>query len=45
VEPGEFRLLVGTSAVDLPLAASLRVVGPARVIESRCHYLTGVGIR
>jgi len=45
VEPGEFRLLLGTSSADLPLAASLNVVGPARVIESRCHYLTGVSIR
>lgn len=45
VEPGEFQLMVGTSSAELPLTATLRVVGPARVIESRQHYLTGVSIR
>jgi beta-glucosidase len=45
VEPGEFRLLVGTSSVDLPLEASLSVGGTARHIESRSRYLTAVSVR
>ena len=45
IEPGEFRLLVGTSSVDLPLEATLMVGGTARHIESRSRYMTGVSVR
>lgn len=45
VEPGEFRLMVGTSSVDLPLEAALIMGGTARVIESRSRYMTGVSVR
>jgi beta-glucosidase len=45
VEPGTFRLMVGTSSADLPLQASLTVVGTARRIEARSHYLTRVTVR
>ena len=45
VEPGEFRLMVGTSSAELPLEATLEVVGLARHIESRSRYLTGVSVR
>ena len=45
VEPGEFRLMVGSSSVDLPLEASLTVGGTARHIESRSRYLTQVSVR
>lgn len=45
VEPGAFRLMVGTSSVDLPLEAMLVVSGNARIIESRERYLTGVRVR
>ena len=45
VEPGEFRLMVGTSSADLPLEAVLNVRGAPRHIESRGRYLTGVSVR
>ena len=45
VEPGRFRLLVGTSSADLPLEAALVVAGPARRIEARSRYFTEVSVR
>jgi beta-glucosidase len=45
VEPGTFRIMVGTSSRDLPLEAELRVVGEPRVIDARTHYLTEVRVR
>jgi beta-glucosidase len=45
VEPGDFRLMVGTSSADLPLEAGLTVVGTARHIEARSHFLTPVAVR
>ena len=32
VEPGDFEVLVGRSATDLPLTASFRLIGPARQV-------------
>lgn len=44
VEPGVFRLMVGTSSADLPLEADLLVTGEPAVIEARTQYLTAVDI-
>mgnify|MGYP001827322844 FL=1 len=44
VEPGEFRLMVGTSSADLPLETSLRVVGEPTVISERKRFLTFVDL-
>jgi len=40
VEPGAIDLLVGTSSVDLPLTATLQLVGPTVELRDRQHYLT-----
>ncbi len=32
VEPGEIEVLVGTSAADLPCRATIRMVGPGRIV-------------
>ena len=40
VEPGAIDLFVGTSSVDLPLTATLRLVGPTVELRDRQHYLT-----
>jgi beta-glucosidase len=45
VEPGTFRIMLGTSSADLPLSTRLTVVGTARHIESRSHFLTPVSVR
>jgi beta-glucosidase len=45
VEPGEFRLMVGTSSVDLPLEATLTVTGAAQRLGARSRYLTEVSVR
>jgi beta-glucosidase len=45
VEPGEFRLMVGTSSADLPLETSLTVGGTARHLDARSRYLTPVRVR
>lgn len=34
VEPGEIRLLVGTSSHDLPCSAAVRLTGPLRVVSA-----------
>jgi beta-glucosidase len=44
VEPGRHRVMVGTSAVDLPLTAEFDVVGDVRELTERTHYLTTVSI-
>ena len=44
LEPGVFRLMVGTSSDDLPLGIDLEVVGEPRVIERRERYLTRVEV-
>ena len=40
VEPGRVSVQVGTSSVDLPLAAELLLRGPAFELVDRSHYLT-----
>ncbi len=40
VEPGAIDLFVGTSSVDLPLQATIRLVGPTIELRDRQHYLT-----
>jgi beta-glucosidase len=40
VEPGELTFHVGTSSVDLPLVARIRLVGPTVEVRDRRRYLT-----
>ena len=40
VEPGSISILVGTSSVDLPLTATLTLVGPIVEVTERTRYLT-----
>jgi beta-glucosidase len=40
VEPGRVSVQVGSSSVDLPLAAQLRLDGPVVELADRHHYLT-----
>jgi beta-glucosidase len=40
VEPGTIAIHVGTSSVDLPLTATIRLVGPTVEVRERHHYLT-----
>ena len=40
VEPGPCRLFVGRSSADLPLSASLTLVGPAVELVERNRYIT-----
>jgi beta-glucosidase len=40
VEPGTITIRVGTSSVDLPLTATLRLVGPTIELRDRQRYLT-----
>ena len=44
IEPGWHRVMVGTSAVDLPLSVDVEVVGEVRELRARSHYLTGVSV-
>ncbi len=45
VEPGEVEVLVGTSAVDLPCRAVIRLTGPVRVVGHDRHLVTPVDVR
>jgi beta-xylosidase len=40
IEPGPVTLMVGSSSVDLPCQASIRLVGPIVELVDRHHYLT-----
>ena len=40
VEPGTIAIAVGTSSVDLPLTATVTLVGPTIELRDRHHYLT-----
>jgi beta-glucosidase len=40
VEPGNIELFVGTSSNDLPLQATVRLVGPTVHIVERQRFLT-----
>ena len=44
VEPGRHQVLVGTSAVDLPLAAEFEVVGEVRHLVARSRFFTTVEV-
>ena len=44
VEPGRHQVLVGTSAVDLPLAAEFEVVGEVRQLVARSRFFTVVEV-
>jgi beta-glucosidase len=44
VEPGSFRLMVGTSSADLPLEAELAIIGEPLTITGRTRYLSAVSI-
>ena len=44
IEPGTIRLWVGTSSVDLPLAASVELVGPVVELVQRSRYLTDTSV-
>ena len=40
VEPGDVSVAVGTSSVDLPLAATITLTGPTVELRERTRYLT-----
>jgi beta-glucosidase len=40
IEPGTIGIAVGTSSVDLPLSATVTLVGPTIELRERHHYLT-----
>ena len=42
VEPGELDVLVGTSAVDLPLTGRVRLTGPVRAVGHDRRMITPV---
>jgi beta-glucosidase len=44
LEPGRHRVMVGTSAVDLPLSAEFELIGDVRDLPKRTHYLTAVSL-
>ncbi len=44
VEPGRHRVMVGTSAADLPLTAEFEVVGEVRQLTARSRFFTTVEI-
>jgi beta-glucosidase len=44
VEPGNVTLYVGTSSADLPLSASVELVGPVVEVVERHRYLTEISV-
>jgi beta-xylosidase len=44
IEPGRVRVMVGTSAADLPCQADLEVTGRVTVLERRSRYVTAVEV-
>ena len=44
IEPGALRLAVGTSSVDLPLGATVELVGPVVELRERHRYLTETSV-
>jgi beta-glucosidase len=44
IEPGSVTIWVGSSSVDLPLTASLELVGPVVELRDRQHYLTETSV-
>jgi beta-glucosidase len=44
IEPGRVRVMVGTSAVDLPCQADLEVTGQVTVLARRSRYVTAVEV-
>lgn len=45
VEPGDVDVLVGTSAMNLPCRARVRMTGPVRLVDHQRHLLTPVDVR
>jgi hypothetical protein len=45
IEPGRVSLLVGRSSDDLPLQATIELVGPVVDLRVRRHFLTGTAVR
>jgi beta-glucosidase len=45
VEPGDLRILVGTSAGDLPCSATVRLTGPARPAGADRRLTTPVEVK
>jgi beta-glucosidase-like glycosyl hydrolase len=45
VEPGDLRILVGTSAGDLPCQATVRLTGPVRAVGADRRLTTPVTVR
>jgi beta-glucosidase len=44
IEPGRVRVMVGTSAVELPCQADLELTGEATVLAQRSRYVTTVEV-
>jgi beta-glucosidase len=44
IEPGRIRLMVGTSAVDLPCQTDVEVTGELTVLTRRSRYVTPVEV-
>ena len=44
VEPGDIKVLVGTSASDLPRQGTFRLRGPARTVGHDRHLVTPVDV-
>ncbi len=44
IEPGRIRVMVGTSAVDLPCQADVEVTGELTVLTRRSRYVTAVEV-
>jgi beta-glucosidase len=44
VEPGRVRVMVGTSATDLPCQADVEVTGEVTVLARRSRFVTGVDV-
>jgi beta-glucosidase len=44
VEPGRVRVMVGTSAADLPCQADVEVTGDVTVVARRSRFVTGVEV-
>ena len=45
IEPGRVTLFVGRSSADLPLRATVELVGPVVDLTVRRHYLTRTAVR
>jgi len=44
IEPGHHRVMVGTSAADLPLEGRFEVVGETRALSARSRFFATVEV-